>query len=60
MSEQNQLWLKLFLLYAVLFGAMTMGFNYLMGYTADFWRSAPLFLLVAGYLSFRRSRKLSQ
>ncbi len=58
MSEQNQLFLKLFVLYVVLFGVLTTVFDYMMGFDFDLKRSAPLFILVAAYLSFRRSRKM--
>ena len=59
MSEQNQLFLKLFLLYIILFGGLTLLFDYIMGWGIDLRKSAPLFVLVAAYLSFRRSRKMS-
>ena len=59
MNEQNQLFLKLFVLYIVLFGGLTLLFDYAMGLDFDLRTSAPLFILVAAYLSFRRSRKMS-
>ena len=58
MSAQNQLFLKLFVLYLVLFGVLTTAFDYLMGFDFDLRKSAPLFILVAAYLSYRRSRKM--
>ncbi len=58
MSTQNQLFLKLFVLYLVLFGVLTTAFDYLMGFDFDLRKSAPLFILVAAYLSYRRSRKM--
>lgn len=58
MNAQNQLFLKLFILYVVLFGGLTLLFNYTMGFNFDL-KSTPLFMLVAAYLSFRRSRKMS-
>ena len=60
MSEQNQLFLKLLILYLVLFGGLTLLFDYAMGFNFDLRKSAPLFVLVAAYLSFRRSRKMSE
>ena len=60
MSQQNQLFLKLFGLYLLLFGGLTFLFNYLMGYGLDLKTSVPLFVLFAGYLSFRRSRNFSK
>jgi len=60
MNEQNQLFLKLFILYLVLFGGLTLLFDYMMGFDFDLRKSAPLFVLVAAYLSFRRSRKMSE
>lgn len=59
MNEQNQLFLKLFILYIVLFGGLTLLFNYAMGFDFDL-KSASLFILVAAYLSFRRSRKINE
>ncbi len=59
MNEQNQLFLKLFILYLVLFGGLTLLFDYVMGFDFDLRKSALLFILVAAYLSFRRSRKMS-
>jgi len=59
MNEQNRLFLKLFILYIVLFGGLTLLFDYAMGFDFDLRTSAPLFILVAAYLSFRRSRKMS-
>ena len=59
MSEQNQMFLKLFFIYVILFGAMTFLFDKVVGFDFDVKKSVPLFLLVAAYLSFRRSRKMS-
>lgn len=60
MSEQNLLFLKLFVLYVVLFGGLTLAFDYMMGFDFDLQKSAPLFVVVAAYLSFRRSRKMEE
>ena len=59
MSAQNQLFLKLFVVYLVLFGGLTLLFDYAMGNEFDLRKSAPLFLLVAAFLSWRRSRKMA-
>lgn len=58
MNAQTQLFLKLFVLYLVLFGSMTLLFDYMMGNELNF-KSAPLFILVAAFLSWRRSRKMT-
>jgi len=44
MSSRNQLFLKLFVVYLVLFGALTFLFDYAMGNEFDLRKSAPLFL----------------
>ncbi|MEM1124665.1 MAG: hypothetical protein AAGJ18_29770 [Bacteroidota bacterium] len=60
MGPQFQLFLKLFIVYLIVFGAMTFLFDYAMGNQFDLGKSALLFLLVAGYLSWRRSRKMME
>ncbi|MEM6318893.1 MAG: hypothetical protein AAF960_14570 [Bacteroidota bacterium] len=58
MSARNQLFLKLFVLYAVLFGGMTYFSNVAFNLSFDWQKSVPFFLVFAAYLSFRRSRKM--
>ena len=52
MSAQNQLFLKLFVVYLILFGGLTLLFDYVMGNEFDLSKSAPLFLLVAAFLNY--------
>lgn len=60
MNQQNRLFLQLFILYILLFGGLTILFDYLTGYELDLQTGIPLFLIVAAYLSFRRSRKMTE